>query len=66
MAEDIGYGGSFVPQLVGESTLNELRNMAGPPPTPGKRWYMVDLVTGEGKWYQARQNRSPIRRKRRY
>jgi len=64
MAEDAGYGGSFVPQLVDDDTLGNLRDMAGPAPRPGKRWYMVDLVSGEGKWYESRGRRS-YRRKRR-
>jgi len=48
---DVGWVGSFVPMIVGEGTINELRNLAGPPQHPGQRWIMVDLVTGEFKWY---------------
>lgn len=51
LSGDVGWAGAFVPMLVGESTLLELRNLAGPPPTPGKSWVLVDLKTGEFKWY---------------
>ncbi len=50
---DVGWAGAFVPMIVGEGALNELRNLAGPPQSPGQRWVMVDLVTGEFKWYTA-------------
>ncbi len=50
---DVGWAGSFVPMIVGEGTLNELRNLAGPPQYPGQKFVMVNLVTGEFKWYQA-------------
>lgn len=50
---DVGWAGAFVPMIVGEGTLNELRNLAGPPQTPGQRWVLIDLVTGEFKWYQS-------------
>lgn len=48
---DIGWVGTFVPMIIGRNTLGELRNLAGPPSQPGQRWVMVDLVTGEFKWY---------------
>jgi len=67
MAEDVGYGGSYVPLQVGEGTLNELRNLAGPAPADGKKWVMVNLATGEFKWYTARRSsarRSYTRRRK--
>ncbi len=50
---DVGWAGAYVPMIVGEGTLNELRNLAGPPQTPGAKWVMIDLQTGEFKWYVA-------------
>lgn len=47
---DVGWAGAFVPMIVGESTLNELRNLAGPPPTPGMKTFEVNLETGQAKW----------------
>lgn len=57
---DVGWAGAYTPMIVGEGTLNELRNLAGPPQTPGAKWVMVDLMTGEFKWYVA--NRSSGKR----
>ncbi len=50
---DVGWAGAYTPMIVGEGTLNELRNLAGPPQTPGAKWVMVDLMTGEFKWFQS-------------
>jgi hypothetical protein len=36
--------------IVGEGTLNELRNLAGPPQTPGQVTVEVNLMTGVFKW----------------
>lgn len=47
---DIGWAGAFAPMIVGEGTLNELRNLAGPPSYPGQKMVTVNLVTGEFKW----------------
>lgn len=55
---DVGYGGAYVPLIVGESTLNECRNLAGPSPTPGKKWIMMNLDTGELKWYTGARRRT--------
>lgn len=49
--DDVGWAGAFLPMIVGEGTLNELRNLAGPPQYPGQKMCMVNLVTGEFKWY---------------
>lgn len=64
---DRGWGGTFVPMIVDESTLKELRDLAGPPATPGQKWVMVDLETGQFKWYIARtpSRRSSYPRRRR-
>jgi len=48
---DVGWAGAFVPMIVGEGTLNELRNLAGPPQHPGQKWIMVNLEDGQFKWY---------------
>ncbi len=47
---DIGWAGSFVPMIVSETTLAELRNLAGPPPTPGMKMFEVNLESGQAKW----------------
>lgn len=47
---DVGWAGAFVPMIVGEGTLNELRNLAGPPPSPGMKMFEVNLETGQAKW----------------
>lgn len=67
MAEDVGYIGAYSPNIIGEGSLNELRNLAGPAPADGKHWVMVDLKNGELKWYKSRR-RSYARRgfRRRY
>lgn len=66
LGRDVGWAGSFVPMVVGESTLLELRDLAGPPPVPGQSWVLVDLKTGEFKWYQSRTRTNRGRRSRRY
>lgn len=64
--QDIGWAGAFVPMVVGEGTLNELRNLAGPPSYPGQKMVSVNLVTGEFKWQTAqRRSYSSSRRRRR-
>ncbi len=50
---DVGWAGAFVPMIVGEGTLNELRNLAGPPQKPGQKWVLVNLADGEFKWYES-------------
>lgn len=62
--EDVGWAGSFVPMIVGEGTLNELRNLAGPPSYPGQKMVQVNLVTGEFQWQRARQTAYRKRRRR--
>ncbi len=62
---DVGWAGAYTPMIVGEGTLNELRNLAGPPQTPGAKWVMVDLMTGEFKWYQMNKGGYGRGRKRR-
>jgi len=51
--QDIGWAGAFTPMIVSENTLAELRNLAGMPRYPGQKMFMVDLVTGQAKWYAA-------------
>lgn len=62
--EDVGWAGAFTPMIVGESTLNELRNLAGPPQRAGQKWVMVDLENGQFKWYTSSSG-GGYRRKRR-
>ncbi len=66
---DVGWAGAYVPLVVSESTLDELRNLAGPPQHPGAKMVMVDLETGKFKWYEAPRRRattySSSRRRRR-
>ena len=57
MGADVGYEGAYMPLIVGEGTLNECRNLAGPPPVMGKKWVMINLDTGEFKWYTSRRRR---------
>lgn len=54
---DIGWAGSYIPLMVTESCLEELRNLAGPPQYPGAKMVMIDLESGKFKWYQAPQRR---------
>ncbi len=51
-SQDVGWAGAYVPMVVGDSTLGELRNFAGPPQYPGQKWIMVNLQDGEFKWYK--------------
>ncbi len=60
--KDVGWAGAFVPMIVGEGTLNELRNLAGPPQYPGQKMVSVDLETGQFKWL-TRSRRSFGRRR---
>ncbi len=55
---DIGWAGAYVPLVVGETSLMELRNLAGPPQHPGQSWIMVNLKDGEFKWYTSGNRRS--------
>ncbi len=50
LGDDIGWAGAFVPMIVGTETLRELRNLAGPPPTPGMKMFEVNLESGQAKW----------------
>ncbi len=51
---DVGWAGAFVPMIVGEGTLNELRNLAGPPSYPGQKYVSINLETGQFKWSTVR------------
>lgn len=62
---DIGWAGAYVPLLVSESTLDELRNLAGPPQHPGAKMVMIDLENGKFKWYEAPRRRSYTSSRRR-
>ncbi len=64
-ANDIGWAGAFTPLIVSAETLSELRNLAGMPKYPGQKTFMVDLVTGECKWYQRARNTGNRRSRRR-
>jgi len=57
-ADDLGYIGSYSPLVIGDTALSELRNLAGPAPADGKKWFMVNLSTGECKWYRAARRSS--------
>lgn len=61
--QEVGWAGSYVPMMVGASTLNELREFAGPPQRPGMKWIMVDLDTGQFKWYTSTSYRGRGRRR---
>lgn len=61
---DVGWAGAFAPMIVGEATLNELRNLAGPPSYPGQKMVSINLVTGEFRW-QTRSTRRPYNNKKR-
>lgn len=64
---DIGYEGQYMPMVVPSGSLNELQKLAGPPPALGKKWFMVNLSTGECKWYQSqRRSSGGYRQKRSY
>lgn len=62
---DIGWAGAYVPLMVSESCLEELRNLAGPPQHPGAKMVMIDLENGKFKWYEATRRRSPVTGQRR-
>ena len=52
---DEGYAGEYSPRIIDKGSLVDLRKIAGPSPALGKKWVMVNLDTGELKWYQARK-----------
>lgn len=60
---DIGWAGAFTPMIVSASTLGELRNLAGMPTYPGQKMFMVDLVTGQAKWYARGRSSGGYRRR---
>lgn len=62
---DVGWAGAYVPLVVSESTLDELRNLAGPPQHPGAKMVMIDLENGKFKWYEAPRRRSSSYSRRR-
>lgn len=66
---DEGYEGQYKPLKVDDGSLLDLQKIAGPPPVDGKHWVMVDLNTGQLKWYKSSRRRSyrpSYRRGRRY
>jgi len=58
VSDDLGAEGWYNPVVLVGHPLNELRNVAGQPPHPNKKWVMVNLFDGEVKWYQSRRRRS--------
>jgi len=61
--EDKGWASAVLPMIVGESTINELRDLAGPPSYPGQKMVQVNLVTGEFQWVRRSVRRSGRRRR---
>lgn len=53
-----GMEGRYQPMMIDQGALMELRDVAGPPPVQGKKWVMINLDTGELKWYRAARRRS--------
>lgn len=54
---DIGWAGAFVPLIVSEACLDELRNLAGPPQYPGQVMVSVNLETGKFQWLARRSSK---------
>lgn len=59
---DVGWAGAYVPLVVSETCLDELRNLAGPPQHPGAKMVMIDLENGKFKWYEAPRRRATYSR----
>ena len=55
---DEGMEGRYNPLVIDSGSLMDLQKIAGPPPMPGKHWVMVDLNTGQLKWYMPSRRRS--------
>lgn len=55
---DVGNPGSYEVKKIDQGALLELRNVAGMPPIEGKHWVMVDLDTGQLKWYRSSRRQS--------
>lgn len=53
-----GYEGTYNPTILEHPTLMEVRNVAGPAPVTGKKWVMINLDTGELKWYKSKRRYS--------
>jgi hypothetical protein len=47
---DIGWAGQFVPNIVSEKCLDELRNLAGPKQYPKQKDVVIDLNNGMLEW----------------
>ncbi len=54
---DEGFEGMYHPLVIDAGSLMDLQKIAGPPPVTGKHWVMVDLNTGQLKWYQSKRRR---------
>lgn len=52
---DEGYEGKYVPKRLPNNVYEDLCDVVGPPPIDGKKWVMVNMDTGEWKWYRARK-----------
>ncbi len=61
---DIGWAGAFVPMIVSEGVLAELRNLSGPPSYPGQKMFEVNLETGQAKWKSRPTGRRTTYRRR--
>lgn len=63
---DIGDPGYWLPRVVSEGPMNELRNIAGERPFANSKMITVNLFTGEVQWLQARArtSKAPARRRR--
>lgn len=62
---DIGLEGTYMPMVCEAGTLMDLRKLAGPPPALGKKWFMINLATGEVKWYTSARRKTNYRKGRR-
>lgn len=61
---DEGMLGQYNPMIIDPGSLMDLRKIAGPPPFVGKKWVMVNLDTGELKWYRSTKRRYSRSRRR--
>jgi hypothetical protein len=63
---DLGYPGAYTKKEMNGEDLGRVRDMLGEPTYDGQKWGMINLFTGDLKWYKAtkRFTKAPARRRR--
>lgn len=65
MVFDRGAEGKYRGNFIDQGALKEVQDVVGMPPRMGQKWVMIQIDTGEAKWYVSVSSGRKYRRRRR-